>query len=328
MLRTRFTELVECSVPLQQAGMGWIAGPGLAAAVANAGGLGMVAMPMLPALALEDMLHSLKAQTTGAFGVSFLVPFLDRDAVAVAARLARVVEFFYGDPDAALVELVHTQGALACWQVGSVEEACAAAQAGCDLLVVQGTEAGGHVRGQRPLFPLLQEVLEAVTLPVVAAGGIATARAMAAALAAGSSAVRVGTRFVATPEADAHPAYVAALLAARGEDTVLTEAYSVLWPDAPHRVLRSAIEKAQSLDEEVVGGAQLGDQSIPIPRLAPMAPTRTTTGAIDAMALYAGQAVGAVQAAQPAAEIVRELAAGAERLLRKAALLCGEEPDS
>src|SRR4029079_17846263 len=117
--------------------------------------------------------------------------------VEVAAAKARVVEFFYGDPDASLVRLAHRGGALVRWQIGSCEEARAAVAAGCDFIVAQGVEAGGHVRGRIGLLPLLDEVLTVAPVPVVAAGGIGTARGMAAALAAGAAAVRVGTRFVA-----------------------------------------------------------------------------------------------------------------------------------
>jgi nitronate monooxygenase len=163
------------------------------------------------------------------------------------------VEFFYGAPDADLVGLAHQGGAIAAWQVGSQSEAVAARDAGCDVVIVQGVEAGGHVRGKVGLLALLPDVLDAVDAPVVAAGGIGTARAMAAALAAGADGVRVGTRFVATLEADAHPDYVDALLHARAEDTVLTEAFSVMWLDAPHRVLRSCVERAEAEDKEVVG---------------------------------------------------------------------------
>jgi nitronate monooxygenase len=176
------------------------------------------------------------------------------------------------------VDLVHAGGALACWQVGSVKEAGAAVDAGCDLLVAQGTEAGGHVRGQVCLLPLLAQVLEAVDLPVVAAGAISSPRAMAAALATGADAVRVGTRFVATPEANAHPRYIELLLAARAENTTLTTAFSTLWPDAPHRVLGSAIARAEALVGEVAGEATLAGATLSIPRFAPMAPTRTRIG--------------------------------------------------
>ena len=317
MLETRFTTLLGCRVPLQQAGMGGVAGPSLAAAVAEAGGLGMVGGAGVPPPVLAEMLDAVAARTRGVFGVNFLMPFLDREAVAVAAARARVVEFFYGDPDPTLVDAVHAGGALACWQVGSVDEAVAACGAGCDVVVAQGTEAGGHVRGTTGLLPLLGAVLDAVDVPVAAAGGIGTPRAMAAALAAGADAVRVGTRFVAAREADAHPEYVAALIAARAEDTVLTRHFSVMWPDAPHRVLRSAVAAAEAWPDDVVGETEVFGGRQPLPRSAVPCPTRATTGAIAAMALYAGESVGAVRNVTSAADIVRELAEGAERLLRR-----------
>src|SRR5438309_7413732 len=179
MLTTKFTELVGCTFPLQQAGMGGVTTPQLAAAVANAGGLGMLGVPMAEMVA--DLLDATNGQTSGPIGVNFLMPFVDHAAVAAAAEKARLVEFFYAQPDPALVKLAHDGGALACWQVGSADEARAAVDAGCDLIVAQGVEAGGHVRGTVALLPLLDGVLDVVDVPVVAAGGIGTARAMAAA---------------------------------------------------------------------------------------------------------------------------------------------------
>jgi nitronate monooxygenase len=316
VLETPFTTLVGCSVPLQQAGMGGVATPELARAVASAGALGMVGGVMIPA---KQLSADLEAATPdgGAIGVNFLMPFLDREAVEVAAEQARVVEFFYAEPDGELVDVVHAGGALAAWQVGSAAEAAAAESAGCDFVVAQGTEAGGHVRGKTGLLPLLDDVLEAIEVPVVAAGGIGTPRATAAALATGADAVRVGTRFVATEEAGTHPGYAQALIDACPEDTVLTEAFSVMWPNAPHRVLRSCIERAESFEGEVVGETEHGGERLPVPRLSVISPGRRTTGSIEAMALYAGESVGAVRAVEPAAAIVRELADGAERLLRR-----------
>ncbi len=296
--------------------MGGVATPELAAAVADAGALGMVNMVMVPAAEVAVALDALIEQTTGTVGMNFLMPFLDPAAVEVAASRARVVEFFYADPDAALVRRVHDGGALAAWQVGSLTEARAAAEAGCDFIVAQGTEAGGHVRGQVSLLPLLDAVLNAVDIPVVAAGGIGTARGMAAVLAAGASGVRVGTRFVATHEANAHPSYVDALLRASAGDTVLTTAFSVMWPDAPHRVLRSCVEAAEAVKDDIVAEMPLGVMRMPVPKFSVPSPSRDTTGTIEAMALYAGESVGAVTAVVSAAEVVRELAEGAERLLR------------
>lgn len=316
MLTTRFTRLIGCDVPIQQAGMGDVATAELASAVALAGALGMIGGARFGAKVLGEELDSLPRQTRSRIGVNFLVPFLDRESLEVAASRVRVVEFFFGEPDADLVERAHGAGALADWQVGSVEEARAAAGAGCDFLVAQGIEAGGHVRGRIGLLPLLDGVLDAVNVPVLAAGGIATARAMAAALAAGADGVRVGTRFVAAAESAAHPAYQEALLRAEPEDTILTEAYSANWPNAPHRVLRGCIEAAQALTDDLVGQTFTGGATLPLTRFMTPPPARWSTGKIEAMPHYAGQSVGAVRKIQPAADIVRELAEGAERLLR------------
>ncbi len=320
-MQTRFTELVGCTAPIQLAGIPDIGTPALAAAVANAGGLGMIGATLLAPDVVAAILADLRQRTPGACGANFLMPFLDRDCVPVAARAARVVEFFYGEPERSLVDMVHAAGALASWQIGSLREALSAVDAGCDFLIAQGVEAGGHVRGRIGLLPLLGQVLDAVSVPVLAAGGIATAREVAAVLAAGAAGVRIGTRFVAAAESDAHPLYVDALLRASGDDTVLTEAFSATWPDgpqwpdAPHRVLGSCVAAAGALTEAMAGELDWGGQTIPISRFAFVAPTVHTRGAIDAMALYAGQSVGAVRRVQPAAEIVRELVDGAERLL-------------
>ena len=316
MLTTRFTDRVGCELPIQQAGMGGVAGPDLAVAVSAAGGLGTVALHMMPAPMVAETLDAMSLRTTAPLAFNVLVPFVDREAVAAASSRCRLVEFFYDDPDADLVRIAHEGGALAAWQIGSRAEAEAASDAGCDIVIVQGVEAGGHVRGSVGLLALLPEVLDSVEVPVVAAGGIGSARAAAAALAAGADAVRVGTRFVATQEADTHPDYADALVRARAEDTVLTEAFSVMWPDAPHRVLRSCVDKAEALDDDAVGEIEIGGTTMPVPRLSVLAPTRATSGSVDAMALYAGQSVTDVAGVVPARDVVIEITTGAEELLR------------
>lgn len=184
--------------------------------------------------------------------------------------------------------------------------------------MAQGVEAGGHVRGGTGLLALLDLVLDEVAVPVLGAGGIGSARSMAAVLAAGAAGVRVGTRFLAATEADVHPVYLDALVSAGPEDTVLTTTFSVLWPDAPHRVLRHCVEEAQASTEDPVGEMELfGGVRVPVPRLAPPAPGRGSTGRLEAMAHYAGEGVGHLRGPQSAAEIVRELTEGAEALLRR-----------
>jgi nitronate monooxygenase len=290
---TRFTELVGCRLPLQQAGMGGVSTPALAAAVAREGGLGMIGAAGLSA---DDVLAHTEAALAGAgvdgrVGVNFLMPFLDGQALDAAASVASVVECFYGDPDGAVVERVHRGGALSAWQVGDLDEALAAVTAGCDLVVVQGEEAGGHVRGRRPLHDLLPEVRAAVSVPVVAAGGIGSGRAVAAALQAGADAVRIGTRLVATVEADVHPDYADALVRSSAADTVVTETFTMGWPGAPHRVLRTCV-RASSDD--------------PTTR-SPLPPTRSFSGPVAAAALYAGESVTDVTEVVPAATVIREL---------------------
>jgi len=329
MLQTKFTELLGCTVPLQQAGMGKIASPALAAAVAKAGGLGMVSgIGAAPPEYVAKILDGLRRSTSGAFGANFIVAGvresgkLDPDflkVLEVAASRAPVVEFFYETPDPELVELAHAGGALVSWQLGSGPEAVAAERAGCDLIVAQGTEAGGHVRGKIGLLALLDEVLPAVKVPVVAAGGIGTGRAMAAALAAGASAVRVGTRFVASEEAGTHPAYVEKLIAAEAKDSILTEAFSANWPNAPHRVLRSCVEAVDRFQGDVVGETAqpwAPNIRVPVHSRDSFVADKTTTGEFAAMPLWAGESVGGVKRLQPAGEIVRELADEAEALLR------------
>ena len=310
MTTNRFTDLVGCRIALQQAGMGGTATPDLAVAVAEAGALGMVAVPMAAPDAVAQTLDAMAARTTGAFGINFLVPFLDRASLEAAADKVRVVELFYDQPDAELVELIHKGGALAAWQVGSVDEARQAADAGCDLVIAQGVEAGGHVRGTVPLATLLAEVVGAVDVPVVAAGGIGTAEDAARAMAAGASAVRVGTRFLAAVEADVHPEYLARLIDAHAGDTTLGTTFSAMWPDAPHRALSSAVEAADAAEGDTVGEISFDGVTLPMARYSVLPPSRTTTGNIGAMALYAGESVGAVRGEQTAAEIVEELAAG------------------
>jgi nitronate monooxygenase len=300
-----FAGLVGCRLPIQLASLGGPIGtPALAAAVSEAGGLGMIPNPRSAAEA-EQLVAAARAVTAKPLGVGFLVPFVSREAVEAAAVAADVVEFFYGDPDADLVRAGKASGAVLGWQVGSALEALGAVEAGCDYVVAQGVEAGGHVRGSQSLDDVLRETLAEVHVPVVAAGGVGSAARVAALIDAGAAGVRVGTRFVAAEEADAHPDYVAKLIAASREDTLLTEAFSVGWPDAPHRVLRAAVEAAERLDQPIV--ATLDEQEIP--RFAATPPTRQARGEIAAMALYAGESVDAVLRIQPAAEIIVELAA-------------------
>jgi NAD(P)H-dependent flavin oxidoreductase YrpB (nitropropane dioxygenase family) len=247
----------------------------------------------------------------GAVGMGFFGHWIkaDLETLELAAARLRVVEIFWSRPDAALIDRARASGgALVAWQVGSLDDALAAQDAGCDFVIMQGVEAGGHVRGTEPRDELLRAVLGRVSMPVVAAGGVASAADVASTIGAGAAGVRVGTAFVATEESNAHHAYIQALLEARsGSDTTLTTLFSEGWPDAPHRVLKSAAAAAQAFDGEVVGEAGPPGARYPVPRFGVAPPSRDVEGRIDAMALYAGTGVGDVARVRPASDVVEDL---------------------
>jgi NAD(P)H-dependent flavin oxidoreductase YrpB (nitropropane dioxygenase family) len=329
MLATRFTALLGCSIPIQQAAMGGIATPELVAAVSDSGALGMLGTSRAGVTpeSLLKLLTEVGTRTSRPFGVNFLatpanLSQLDPECIEIAARTARVVELFYGRPSPDLVAMIHAGGALASWQVGSREEAVAAQEAGCDLIVAQGIEAGGYVRGTIGILSLLGEVLPAVDIPVLAAGGIGSGRLMAAALAAGADGVRVGTRFIAAAESGAHPEYVRALVEASPEDAIYAQVFSSPLVNGPHRVLRASLAAAEAFRGEVVGEiGSLDGTRVSVPRLGVVVVDRTATGTIGAMPLWAGESVGAVRDVQLAGDIVRDLVEEAEQLLRKSAPL-------
>jgi len=309
-MQTRFTRLVGCSVPIQLAPMGAISSPDLAVAVADAGGVGTVtslgARPDVFLARLDDM----RRRTDGVLSANVLLPDVDTGFLTAVAEQVRLLDFFWFDPQPQLVEVVHRAGALAGWQVGSVEEARAAADAGCDVVTVQGVEAGGHVRGYEPLFPLLQEVLDAVAVPVLAAGGISDRGTFAEVLRTGADGARIGTLFIATTESGAHPAYKQAIVDAGDDATAVTDAFAdcpLCATSARTRVLRTAIDRVGQVPDDVVATATMGGRSMPVPRRSGLPPFAGVEGQVDAMALYAGTGAGSVSAVRPAAEVIADL---------------------
>lgn len=317
-LETSFTRLVGCAVPIQLAGMGSILSPELAAAVSNAGALGQITFAGIKVDDAQHRLDKLVSLTTRPFGVNLLIPYLDREILKMSAGKAKVIDFFWGDPDPELVKFAHEAGSLCSWQVGSVVEAMAAEKAGCDFIIAQGVEAGGHIRGTLGLLPLLTQVLDKVSVPVLGAGGIGSGRAMAAVLGAGAAGVRMGTRFIAAQESNAHPDYVRAIISAQAEDSVRTNRFEVECPLCPstHGVLRSALDAAEAFDGSYV--AEYDGE--PVAKFRGTPPYKGFTGNIGAMACYAGQSVGEVRGVQPAADIVAEVAGAAEKLLKGSAV--------
>lgn len=195
-----------------------------------------------------------------------------------------------------------------------------------DFIVAQGVEAGGHVAGTISTMVLVPRVVDSVApTPVVAAGGIADGRGLAAALALGADGVVLGTRLIATTECNAHETYKQKILAASEEDTVRTTMFGNGWPNAPHRTLRTpfveqwlADEKRGSeerTDEPFIGEVSVGGVRMPLPRFAAIPPSWDASGEIESMDFLAGQSVGLVREIKPAAEIVREIVQQAGRML-------------
>jgi NAD(P)H-dependent flavin oxidoreductase YrpB (nitropropane dioxygenase family) len=259
-----------------------------------------------PAAAIAEI-DDVLGRTNRPVGATLLALFATPELVDAVAERVPVLEMFWSAPDAAFVR----NGVIVGWQVGDVDEAKAAVDLGCQYVIAQGVEAGGHVRGTMPLHELIPRVRDAIDVPLVAAGGIGTRADVARALALGADAVRVGTRFVAAAESAAHEQYVAMLSAATAADTVMTETFSLGWENAPHRVLASCVEAAQKPGPDPVGAMTAPDGSQrALERFNTSPPTTTTTGQIEAMALYAGTGVDAVHGRVPAAAIVAELTDG------------------
>ena len=303
--------------PVFQAPIGSVASPELAAAVSNAGGVGHLACTWRSPADLRRLFAAMDDLTDRPYGANFVLGFPIEQQLAIALEHGvRIISFFWGD-GGRFVGMVKDAGALAVQVAGSIDEARCAADAGFDLVVAQGHEAGGHVRGTLGSMALVPQVVDAIApLPVLAAGGIADSRGVAAALALGAAGVWVGTRFLAASEANIHPRYQERVLQAAGDDTLCSQLFDVGWSKASLRTLRNGTtrqweEAGRPLPGHRPGeGDPIGKRSdgSTIPRYHFGSPTRGVQGAVEDMALYAGEAVGLVHETVPAGEIVRELA--------------------
>lgn len=313
--------LLGCRYPLVLAGMGGVARSELVGAVTAAGGFGFLGMVREPASLLEAEVARLRAEGHAHFGVNLIPaatePVLLARQVDACLRLAVPAVCLFWDLDAALVARLRDAGVLVVYQVGSAAEAAVAERAGAAIVIAQGVEAGGHVRGRQRLYDLLPEVIAATTVPVLAAGGIASGADIATAMALGADGAVLGTAMIATHEAFAHPYHKQRLLTAGAADTVLTERFHINWPaGAAVRVLRSAVTAATDDDgvdpRRIVIGEDAGR---PIVLHSTDSPLRTTTGSLGDMALYAGQGVGHIRDIVSAGARLAALAEEAEAVL-------------
>lgn len=306
-----------------------ISGPELVAAVANAGGIGILRAPDWEAPEyLRELIQKTRTLTNKPFGVGIVLAFPHKENIKVVLdeRVAQL-HVSWGEYPRELVSEAHQAGVKVIHQVGRFEEAEKAKIAGVDAIIVQGREAGGHIIGQDGLMPLLPRVVDLVSdcdIPVIAAGGIVDGRGYVAALALGAQGVCLGTRFVATVESFAHPLYKQKLV--EFDKTEYTNVFGrSRWPGAPHRVLQTPFfEDCRHLpvheNEEiqpVVGHSIIHGMKKDIRRFAGTVPNATTMGDIDSMVMYAGQGVGLIREILPAGEVVKRLVEEAQSIIQQ-----------
>jgi nitronate monooxygenase len=335
-LRTPLCRSLGIEYPILSAGVGSAAVAELAAAVSNAGGLGVLGASGMDPSEVRQRIANTRKLTRLPFGINFIIDeesdedrgfLLDEMAAATAEQVA-VVVLFWGDP-APYVERARATGVKVFIQVGSVEEAQSAAGAGVDAVIAQGIEAGGHVRGIRSIWDLLPATIQAIDpVPVLASGGIGDGAGVARALLAGAQGVSLGTRFVASDEAWLHPAYKLRIVQSTAEDTALNELYDVWWPRAPHRTLRNkTFAEWDAAGRPPSGkrpgeGTSIGKRTLSTgevaewPRYAIGTAPPDFDGDIEYAPLWAGESCTVVNDIKPAGEIVRDLVREAEAALR------------
>lgn len=334
-MRTRLSEEYGLTVPVVAAGMAFIARAPLAAAVSAAGGLGTIGASAMPPELLEEEIAAVRAVTDRPFAVNIIPRFSGPEVIAAAAGVP-VVTFFWDDPDPAWLETLHDAGTRVWFQVGSPAEAVAAVEAGADAVVAQGIEAGGHNRSVAGTMTLVPAVTDAVAVPVIAAGGVADGRGLAAVLALGADGALLGTRFLMSAEADAAVAYRERIAAAGVGDTARNNVFGLEFPDATVRGLRTAIVAEYEgrdhpapyagLDPAelpLIGATSMFGQEMPLRRFNGFPPVAAATGDFDQMSLLAGETAGLIGDVRSAAEIVASIGAQAEALVPSSRLQGG-----
>jgi enoyl-[acyl-carrier protein] reductase II len=304
---TRLTELLGIEHPVIQGGMAWTATAELAAAVSNAGGLGIIGAGHMPTEVLRGEIRKAKSLTDKPFGVNLmlLTPHIDEIVAMVIEERVPAVTTGAGNPGKYMAGLKGA-GVKVLAVVPSVALAKRMESIGADAVIGEGMEAGGHI-GELTTMVLTPQLVDAVGIPVVAAGGIADGRGVAAAFALGADGVQVGTRFMCAEECTIHPDVKQRILKARDRDTVVT-GYST---GHPVRVIKNKLTR-------ILGDLDRDNKPEEIEALgAGKLALAMRTGDLEMGSVMAGQAAAMVCAIEPAAEIVRDLMAGAEEVMRR-----------
>jgi len=316
MIHTRICDLLGIVHPIVLGGMGTATTAPLVAAVSNAGAFGTLGTSAFNAATLYNEVASIRERTEKPFGINHLLFQIKEDMFAVTLRAQpRVIAFAWARKDQDLREYVqraHEAGSKVMYAAGEVPEGVRAAEAGADVIVAQGTEAGGHV-GWMASLPLVPMMVRAVSpLPVLSAGGIADGHGVAAALALGADGVLLGTRFMATPEAPIHPNYKQVIVKSDGHDTVLTEIPDIttqrVWPGAMSRAQRNKfIERWSGREWALRQNAQ---------EVGKQAAAARAAGDIDNASLSFGQDAGLIDSIKSVKEVVQDIVFEAEEIIK------------
>jgi NAD(P)H-dependent flavin oxidoreductase YrpB (nitropropane dioxygenase family) len=334
---TRFTQRYNIRHPFTQAGMafaGW--SPQLACAVTRAGGIGAIGAGLLPEPVVRQLIGAIQAAKVGLFNFNFLTNFdHDAQARACAEMGVPIVSFHWGHPSPALIKTLRDAGCSIWEQVGTLEQARRALGDGVEVIIPQGHEAGGHnfqglsdaPQGTFVLVPTMRDALGDDVM-ILASGGIADGRGIAAALQLGADGVWVGTRLVASEEAAVHPEHKRRIVAATGTDTVYSHIFG---PDNPSfnpmRLLKNGVVKEwnnrlsevtkDNTQSAVIGSTIMGGQEMTLRKFSVLLPTPDTQGDWEEMPFLAGQGVGLVHDILPAEKIVERMMAQAVTLMGK-----------
>lgn len=329
-LNTPILQLLRCRYPIMLAGMGGVARSGLAAAVAHGGGFPVMGMVREPVALIEREVAALRAATAPDLHFAInLIPASDspqhvQAQIAACLRLRVPAVVLFWEVDSALVRQLKAEGVQVIHQIGNLRDAELALAAGCDALIVQGFDAGGHVRGLVSTLTLLPEIVAmAGSTPVAAAGGIASGQALVAALALGAQAVSMGSAFVATHESFAHPYHRQCLVDAHAENTVHTTIFARNWTiTAPVRVLPNAVTRGVYADLSAAEKNQpiaWQDGGQPMYLYGTDSPAIDATGRIEDMAIYAGQSVGQIHGVVSAGQRIEDIMRAAQNCLQNLA---------
>lgn len=296
-LHTSACDLLGCQYPVILAGMGGVARAELVTAVSEAGGYGFLGMVREPAEFIRAQIRAVRERTSREFGVNLIPaatasPLLEEQVSVCLTEHVNAICLFWDIPPE-LVARFRRDGIAVVAQVGSAAEAESAVAAGVQMIIAQGVGAGGHVRGLAGWRELLPDMASRCDVPIVVAGGIADGAGLAEAISLGADGVMLGTAFLATHESFAHPYHKQRIVDGRKDETVHTLSFHRNWPPgAPVRVLANSVTQGERGDPGRETPVQIGrEEERPIFLFSTDSPLRTTTGDLEAMAIYAGEGV-------------------------------------